>query len=124
VSLFFTHESPNFVGLHVGNFDVSDARFKQPLAMLARQLEHGKYGLQFDPAQPRSGTGGIAFHQAMEDSGHRLFWEPHVSSERLYLRFDEPLAALLALVPLDLVSALTGFDRFDSAIVARHANLL
>jgi hypothetical protein len=56
----------------------------------------------------------------MQDSDYRLAREPHIGSEWLRLRLNEPLAALLALVPLNLVSALPGLHRFDSARMAGH----
>jgi hypothetical protein len=55
----------------------------------------------------------------MEDSSYRFFGNAYIGSERFLLRFRVPLAALLALVPLNLISALTGLHRFDSATVAR-----
>jgi hypothetical protein len=51
----------------------------------------------------------------MQDADDGFLGEPHVSAEGLLSRFAEPLAALLALVPLDLVAALTGLHRFASA---------
>jgi hypothetical protein len=56
----------------------------------------------------------------MQNSDHRLFRKSHVGSERLLLWLNEPLAALLTFVTLNLVATFAGLNGFNSATVARQ----
>jgi hypothetical protein len=57
----------------------------------------------------------------MEDSADGFLGEPYIFSEGLLLWLSEPLAALLALIPLNLVPTVeTGLHRFYSARVTSH----
>jgi hypothetical protein len=71
----------------------------------------------------RSGTDGVAFHKAIQDHEEGLLWKPYIGPKRLLLRLNEPFAALLAFVALDLVTAPTGLYRFDPARMAGHCEV-
>jgi len=60
----------------------------------------------FDAAQPRCGSNGITFHQAVQDFDNRFFRNAHINAEWRFSWLSVVFAALLALVPLNSVPAL------------------
>ena len=57
----------------------------------------------------------------MEDLADGFLWESYVLAKWLLMRLSKPLAALLALVPLNLRPTVeTGLHHLYPAVVARH----
>ena len=123
VSFFFPDESPNLVALYIGNFDVADVPAHDPLAVLARQLEHGEYGFRLNVAETAVDAHRIAFHQAMKDLVTVSF-ASRTSAPNGFSCGSRTVCRIAG-------TCTVGFDCgpyrlycFDSATVARHANLL
>jgi hypothetical protein len=59
----------------------------------------------------------------MQDGNYDVLFQANVFAEWLLVRFGVSPSALLALIPLKLIAALTGLHQIGSAIVARHCEI-
>jgi hypothetical protein len=63
------------------------------------------------------GASRVTLHEQMENEKHFFFWQPGFAAEWLFLRFREPLAALLALEALTALRPRPAFAISIFAIV-------
>lgn len=115
--------TPDFIALHVLDGDIHQQLAHDAFAVLASVFQHRQHRPGFHTAQARRGAHAIAFQQAMEDRNHYVLLNTDIFPEGPVVRFGVPLSALLALVPLEFVSAFTSLHHVGFAVVARHCEI-